>query len=83
MSDMLGRSLSAAFSSPLYVLARLFYRWVALLGRQSALSHDPDVDAYTLLTRFRRQHAASCRQSVIIRLPNCIDDAQVSLRITM
>ncbi len=82
---MLGTSLSTGFASLFSSLNHLFRRWIALYGQQSALSHDPEVEAYTMLAQVRRRHAAATSRSraVVIRLPSCIDDAQLNLRITI
>lgn len=77
---MLGTRLSAVIS----LVHRFLRRWTALLGQQPALHSAPDVEAYALLSQLRRQRAAAARgPAVVMRMPHCVDDAQINLRIFM
>lgn len=58
-------------------------RWVNLYGQQPGLAHSADIDAYVLLARLRRKHAAESGGGAVIPLPGCIDDAHANLRISM
>lgn len=81
-------SSAVPFRAPAFAwLARFFRRWLALLGQQPAMLNNPDIEAYALLAKLRRQRAQArnCGQvrGIVISMPTCVDDAQVNLRITM